>query len=415
MSRMLIPDTTAFSPIVKYDKQDDGSLLVYGKATDSSLDSDEQVCDSEWLKSAMPAWFKFGNIREQHSNIAAGVATEYAEKDGAHYITAHIIDPNSVRKVENKVLKGFSIGIRKPRVVRDNKAVGGRIVDGDIVEVSLVDRPANPSCVLQMAKADGGELEQVEVFTKGADMEEVEMVEAVEVEKSDAIPTVADIIAKANEINGDLVKFNAAEFKAARDALANLIAIEAMEMKDGHDELASLQMLLNAVWNLMCWYEQEEEEGEVTPMEEAALEAEPVVETANLEDVTLAAGADIVKSEEVIVDEESIDDDMDKNAIKSMVTDLVTSLLTKHEGEDKTDTAAEERIKSLEAELEQVKSLAVSGGPSRVSAASVKSAEDEVTVRANLLLAKAGNTTDQKLADGYRLLANDLLKSVRSN
>ena len=68
----------SYAAIIKQEKQDDGSLLVYGKATDDSLDIDQQICDDVWLSSAMPEWFKTGgNIREQHSSIAAGVAKEY--------------------------------------------------------------------------------------------------------------------------------------------------------------------------------------------------------------------------------------------------------------------------------------------------------------------------------------------------
>lgn len=165
-------DTNVFARIIKQDKQPDGTLLVTGIATDATLDADEQVCDPAWLKSAMPDWFRWGNIREQHSNIAAGVATEYAEVDDRHFITAHVVEPTSVKKVETGVLKGFSIGIRQPRVVKDDKAAGGRIVDGQIVEVSLVDRPANPSCTLSLAKAEGATLRRVETLKEMAVDEE---------------------------------------------------------------------------------------------------------------------------------------------------------------------------------------------------------------------------------------------------
>lgn len=63
------------------------------------------------------------------------------------------------------MLKGFSIGIRAPRIVRDTKAANGRIIDGQIVEISLVDRPANPNAKLMLAKSDtAGALKQVEEF-----------------------------------------------------------------------------------------------------------------------------------------------------------------------------------------------------------------------------------------------------------
>jgi hypothetical protein len=150
--------TTAYFEIIKADKRDDGTLMVYGKATDDSLDIDQQICDPLWLDRAMPEWFKSGgNIREQHSSIAAGVAKEYEKKADGHYIHALVVDPISVKKVDTGVLKGFSIGIKSPRVVRDQKAANGRIIDGQIVEVSLVDRPANPNCQLVLAKSVDGE------------------------------------------------------------------------------------------------------------------------------------------------------------------------------------------------------------------------------------------------------------------
>ena len=161
--------TTSYFSIEKSDKQPDGTLMVYGKATDDSVDIDQQICDAAWLDRAMPAWFRSGgNIREQHSSIAAGVAKEYEPKADGHYIMAHIVDPTSVKKVDAGVLRGFSIGIKSPRVVRDTKAANGRIIDGQIVEVSLVDRPANPNCQLVLAKSVDGEssLVQVEELTE---------------------------------------------------------------------------------------------------------------------------------------------------------------------------------------------------------------------------------------------------------
>lgn len=147
-------DAAIYAAITKADEQPDGTLIVRGVATDPSLDSDEQRCDPLWLKSAMPAWFRFGNIREQHGHVAAGVATEYVVDDeDRHEIAAHVVDAGSVAKVKAGVLKGFSIGIRNARIRADKSAPGGIIQDGEIVEISLVDRPANPGCLLTLAKS----------------------------------------------------------------------------------------------------------------------------------------------------------------------------------------------------------------------------------------------------------------------
>lgn len=156
-------DQYGFVPFV-YKEQPDGTVLVTGKATDSSIDREYQICDPGWLSKAMPKWFREGgNIREQHNpKIAAGVATEYAEKTDGHHISALITDPVTAKKVTTGTLRGFSFGARNGRVEVDKAAAGGRIIAGDIFEVSVVDRPANPNCMFTIAKADsGGELQPV--------------------------------------------------------------------------------------------------------------------------------------------------------------------------------------------------------------------------------------------------------------
>jgi hypothetical protein len=314
--------TTAFFEIVKADKNEDGTLMVYGKATDDSLDIDQQICDAAWLDRAMPDWFKTGgNIREQHSNIAAGVAKEYEKKKDGHYIHALVVDPISVKKVDTGVLKGFSIGIKSPRVVRDQKAANGRIIDGQIVEVSLVDRPANPNAKLMLAKSINGEeqLTKVEELiekqepdyeavnrgsggAKPADKELYERVKAEAKRKFDVYPSayanawlvreykkrggtyrkpakksadaleltisneedyvdavISDIIDMSVAYsNSDLIKFDNDTYDIARKALSTLIAVEA----EATSEDTSLSHLVNAVHHLYAW-QGEEAEGEI--------------------------------------------------------------------------------------------------------------------------------------------------------
>lgn len=320
--------TTAFFSIIKADRNADGTLMVYGKATDDSVDIDQQICDDVWLDSAMPEWFKSGgNIREQHSQIAAGVAKEYEKKKDGHYILTQVVDPISVKKVETGVLKGFSIGIKNPRVVRDTKAANGRIIDGQIVEVSLVDRPANPNCQLVLAKSVEGEsgIWKVEELiekedkpnyedinaggggSEPADKELYNRVKAEAKQKFDVYPsavanawvvreykkrggkykkktektlnrlqlsatsdrdTMTELLEEIMDLSksyndSKLLKFDKKAYDSARQALATLIQVEAGEMGDGHNEELSLQHLLSAVHHLFAWYEGEEQEGEV--------------------------------------------------------------------------------------------------------------------------------------------------------
>jgi hypothetical protein len=146
--------TTVYAEIVKAERNEAGDLVVVGKATGPDLDLDHQICDPEWLGKAMPKWFSTGaNIREMHQGIAAGVGTELEQTGDSWMVTSTVIDPVSAKKVEAGVLKGYSIGISAPKVIKDAKAPGGRIVDGSIVEVSLVDRPCNPTAMLMLSKA----------------------------------------------------------------------------------------------------------------------------------------------------------------------------------------------------------------------------------------------------------------------
>ena len=273
--------TTAFFEIVKADKRDDGTLMVYGKATDDSLDIDQQICDPLWLDRAMPEWFKSGgNIREQHSSIAAGVAKEYEKKADGHYIHALVVDPISVKKVDTGVLKGFSIGIKSPRVVRDQKAANGRIIDGQIVEVSLVDRPANPNCQLVLAKSVEGQsgmwkTEELIEATKSVSIPlQLQALEDDAEKRALLMKNAQELIELSKSIApADIVKFDQKLYEDARRALAQLIVVEAGEMdSEGSNEEMSIAHLLSAVHHLFEWYQGEVAEGEVVEVEAEDIE-----------------------------------------------------------------------------------------------------------------------------------------------
>lgn len=145
--------TTAYAAeIVKSERDENGDLIVYGKATGPDLDLDGQICDPGWLKSAMPSWMEFGNVREMHQPIAAGIGVLLEEQGNDWLLTSKCIDPNTARKIESGVLKGYSVGIKNPQVTKDAAAPGGRIVGGNIIEVSYVDRPCNPTAKMTICK-----------------------------------------------------------------------------------------------------------------------------------------------------------------------------------------------------------------------------------------------------------------------
>jgi len=98
--------------------------------------------------------------------------------------------------------------------------------------------------------------------------------------------------------------------------------------------------------------------------------------------------------------------------IRTIVEDIVKELLTNPTvGEEVATKANEsERIKALESELAQVKSLAAPSGPKRFAAVSNTNVNVNKS-KAAVYRAKAAATLDKSLANGYLALAIDLEKS----
>jgi hypothetical protein len=164
MPTVTAPELYFGVPIVKTEKAADGSLLVYGKATDGSLDLDDQIVDPDFARKALKEWFSdWANVRQMHSGALppAGIGIELDDREDGQWLTSKVYEPGAVQQVEQKGYKAYSVGIARPRIVRDAKAPGGRIVDGIVVEVSLVDRPANPSCVFALTKGVGKDMQVV--------------------------------------------------------------------------------------------------------------------------------------------------------------------------------------------------------------------------------------------------------------
>src|SRR5215471_2304128 len=151
------PDLTYvyFGDVLDKRRDDAGNLLVYGKAAGDDLDLDAQILDPDWLAGAVPEWFDSGaNVRLSHDmHRPVGKGTEHEVKSDGHWLMSKVVDSDAQRLVDEDVLTGYSVGIKNPRIRKDARAPNGRIVGGQIIEISLVDRPANPTCVLTLAKS----------------------------------------------------------------------------------------------------------------------------------------------------------------------------------------------------------------------------------------------------------------------
>ncbi|MDQ9814120.1 HK97 family phage prohead protease, partial [Acinetobacter pittii] len=138
-----------------------------GVASTEDEDSDKEIVKADAMRSAIPDYMKFGAVREMHQPLAAGTALEInVDDNNITTLKAHIVDSEAIKKVKTGVYKGFSIGGSVTKRDDLNKSI---VTGIQLVEISLVDRPANPSAVITCYKADGlsaGEENAIDPLTK---------------------------------------------------------------------------------------------------------------------------------------------------------------------------------------------------------------------------------------------------------
>lgn len=126
--------------------------MVWGYASTIDADcADGQIITRGALENAVDDYMRFANIREMHQPSAVGVAREASVDDGGLYIGAYVQDDVAWKKVTAGVYKGFSIGAKATdRDPQDRKVVRGI----NLIEISLVDRPADPGAVFDVWRAE---------------------------------------------------------------------------------------------------------------------------------------------------------------------------------------------------------------------------------------------------------------------
>lgn len=129
-------------------KVDDEKRMVYGYASTGVLDSQGDIITTDAMEKAFPDYMKFANIREMHTDSAVGIVKEFSFDENGTFIGVEVVDDNAWKKVKKGVYKGFSIG---GAVI---KKIGNTITDLLLVEISLVDRPANPLALITEYKSE---------------------------------------------------------------------------------------------------------------------------------------------------------------------------------------------------------------------------------------------------------------------
>lgn len=174
------------SRYVAISKVDLEQRTVEGIAGTSDLDSQGERISLGAFSDALPDYMRFGNVREMHQMSAVGKTKAAVVDDDGFHIMAKIVDDDAWKKVKEGVYTGFSVGGRVTKRDPDDKA---HITGLNLVEISLVDRPANPNAVINVWKAEQAVVDAPAVVAPAA-------VEAPAVEKP--APSVEAPVAKAD-------------------------------------------------------------------------------------------------------------------------------------------------------------------------------------------------------------------------
>lgn len=239
-----------YAEISKVEPQDDGTVKVYGYASSGSVDSDGEVISPAAMKAAIPDYMKFGAVREMHGPSAAGTAIEAkVEEDGRTFFGAHVVDPIAVKKVIAAVYKGFSIGGK----VTGRDDVNKSLITGiKLIEVSLVDRPANPDAIFTMVKIEDAE-EPVEepapAAVEPAPVPTATVVKGISPEDKAAVGKLAEYMNKG--AIGARVVLGLAEAAIAKAAAGPRAKVTGALQK-GMDSLACFVCILQQLGWLAC-------------------------------------------------------------------------------------------------------------------------------------------------------------------
>src|ERR1035437_10342130 len=453
------PDTNdiLYAPLgtMTYKRGEDGFLYVTGTVSTDSLDLDNQQCDPVWLEKAIPEWFKSaGNVRVMHQPQTGGKAKEISQEGNAWSTVIKVTNPQAALDIEEGVLTGLSVGIKGHRLDKSDKALQiapeGIINDGKIVEVSFVDRPANPDCKVAIMKMEGGHLEVTE------DVEIVEKRDFTDAERETAAkkgqampgggfpvknlgdlknaisaigrakdPAAAEAHIKSRakalgkedlipsswksedpDLNkADEMKHAPADLAAIRTGLGNLMKAELDELIAGSDdEVSDLYELLNSLSTFLNWWDDEADEGEVT---EPFLEGDDTMAY-----VGLGVSADLIKSASADDATDEVKSELRAEIVKALGLD--GEIVTKAEFD-----AQQEAIKGLEAALKDVREMAAPGQPAlraQLDQQNKSSEADELENRAARFIASAYAVggSDKAAAAQYVEAAEGLTKQAKA-
>ena len=372
-----------------FSKVDVERRIVSGFATLDNVDKQNDIVTTE---ASMKAFSKFrGNIREMHQPSAVGKMVSFKEDKyfdpetkkfySGVYVSAYISKgaQNTWEKVIDGTYTGFSIGGRMNKwddAYDEKMDAQIRIIkDYDLVELSLVDNPANQfASILSVEKVDGVDIikgDAVETVLENVFWDQDSGIVMISEEDNVSSPTTGEpmknigFVEKSDEDKKDMIKFLV---DSAKGINTSKITKEVSPMTDETQDL--VEKADEAVIEEVV-----EKSDEVAPEADAAAESE-VAEEVETEESEIEKADDaeaevevekaetteaesVEKSDEVIEEaaEVSKSDDVAVDAVAD-IKDTITSAFS--------DLA--ETVKALHAEVNALKK-SITGVSEEVAAA----------------------------------------------
>jgi hypothetical protein len=310
-----------------FSKVDQERRIVSGFAT---LDNVDKQADIVTAEASMKAFSKFrGNIREMHQPLAVGKMVNFKEDKyfdpetkkfySGVYVSAYVSKgaQDTWEKVLDGTLSGFSIGGRMNKwddgydTKSDSKI---RIIkDYDLVELSLVDTPANQFAnILSVEKVDGADVLKGEIMDVA--------LENVFWDKESGLVTVSEEEVVVSPVNGVPMQ-NIGFVEKSDDDKENMIKFLVESASGTHTEInkevSPMAEATEAVEETVV------EKSEVAPEVDAAVE-ETVTEEVVAEEVV--EKAEEVADEEVAVEKaESVEGEETVEAVEESAEEISKS------------------------------------------------------------------------------------------
>lgn len=230
---------------------DHENKTVRGIFTDDNVDEHGHMIDRAAMEKAVGEYRQWGNVRDMHGK-PVGIAESIGEETW-NTVVAKIFDDEVWKMIVNRVYKGFSIGamvtggkmvkvseITEEKFAGVSSAVRGAIkragevfviTELTLVEVSVVDRPANPRAMFAKS-IDGTEVMALPSVTKRAGVDAIKSM-IIGIEDEDSVGEVDPVEEKAMEESMEDVQDEVVAADAeAVDTEAEVEVVAEVEVED---------------------------------------------------------------------------------------------------------------------------------------------------------------------------------------